>query len=148
MVRGGVIVALVAALAIGGWFFWRSPMSVSKVAIGNTIVEVEVASTNAARERGLSGRDTLAEGRGMLFIFDMPGRHGFWMKDTRIALDIIYAGRDKKIITIHHNVSPESYLKNPPEVFYPSSNALYVLEVPAGYAKKQGIAEGMTIVLQ
>ena len=49
-------------------------------------VQVEIADTDAKRERGLMFRKELPEGRGMLFLFDEEGEHTFWMKDTLIPL--------------------------------------------------------------
>src|SRR5512135_523644 len=53
-------------------------------------VAVELADTEAKRERGLMFRKELPDGRGMLFLFDEEGEHSFWMKDTLIPLDLIY----------------------------------------------------------
>lgn len=48
-----------------------------------------VADSAAARQRGLSGRDSLDPFDGMLFVFDQPGTHRFWMKDTLVALELV-----------------------------------------------------------
>jgi uncharacterized membrane protein (UPF0127 family) len=106
-------------------------------------VQVEVESTEAAREQGLSGRMSLPEGSGMLFVFQTPGVYGFWMKDMNFALDMLFADANGKIVTIVRDATPESYLQNPPQVFYPKSPILYVLEVPAGFADAHNIQEGM-----
>lgn len=111
--------------------------------IGTTTVLAEVADTPAERSRGLGGRTELAEGQGMWFVFETDGRWGFWMKDTLIALDIIWVAADGTIVSIAHEARPESY----PQVFEPSKPARYVLEVPAGFARTHGIAEGNTVVM-
>lgn len=144
-----------AGLLAGGFSFYSYyPMSAdslnagTEVHIGSAVVKVEVENTPAARELGLSGRSSLAEGSGMLFVFEQEGAHGFWMKDMSFAIDIIFAKTDGRIVTIAHDATPESYTANPPVVFYPSEPALYVLEVPAGYAAEHGIEEGMTLQLK
>lgn len=133
------------------WYFGMttpSPKPITSVTIGATTIQVEVADTAASREQGLSGRESLGEGSGMLFVFDMPGNYGFWMKDMKFSLDILFADEQGKIVSIYGDLAPDSYKKNPPKVFYPASPAKYVLEVPTGFAKTHAIAEGMTIVVQ
>lgn len=106
------------------------------VVVGQTAVIAEVADTPEERQQGLSGRKELAEGRGMLFIFDTSDYHGFWMPDMHFAIDIIWIDDSFQVVHIKKNVSPESY----PTVFEPAQPAQYVLEVPAGFAEAQHIA--------
>ena len=119
-------------------------LSMTTVTIGSTKIEVEIASTPAQRAQGLSGRALLQEGRGMLFVFALPNKEGFWMKDMHFSLDIIWVDSSGAIVTITDNISPNTY----PQSFYPSTPALYVLEVPAGFAKAHGIAVGDKVVVQ
>jgi uncharacterized membrane protein (UPF0127 family) len=114
------------------------------VRIGDTTVRAEVASTSAAREQGLSGHLPLGTNEGMLFVFDWSDKYGFWMKDMLFAIDIIWIDEEGVVVTVAPSVGPESY----PEVFYPSRAARYVLEVPAGFSKTHGIAEGTKVVVQ
>lgn len=119
--------------------------SQKSVLIGTTTVTVEVVDTLELQTRGLSGRTTLPEGEGMLFIFDELDAPGIWMKDMLISIDIIWAEDDGTIVTIKERVSPDTY----PQSFHPdSSRVRYVLEVPAGFVGRHGIAEGMKIVVQ
>ncbi len=60
------------------------------VTVGDLVVEVEVADTPAARSTGLSGRDALEAGTGMLFVFEAPGTHTFWMPDMAFAVDLAW----------------------------------------------------------
>ncbi len=121
-----------------------STLPTKTITVGSVEVRVEVASTLAEREQGLSGRLSLPQGSGMLFIFPAPTIPGFWMKDMHLALDIIWADSSGVIVTISRNIAPETY----PSVFRPTAPVLYVLEVPAGWAFAHGIAEGMRIVVQ
>ena len=113
------------------------------VRVGKTSVIAEVVRTEGARQRGLSGRGSLMPGHGMLFIFENEAPQGIWMKDMKFPIDIIWANKEKTIVTIARKVAPESY----PAVFSPTSPALYVLEVPAGFVAEHDIAEGDKIVL-
>lgn len=106
--------------------------------VGDRVIGIEVVSTSAARERGLSGRDGLLESRGMLFEFDTPGMYCFWMKDMRFPIDMIWLDGQKRVIKIQKNVEPETYPSN----FCPQVPAQYVLEVAAGIADKAGLKEG------
>ncbi len=155
-----IALALVVAVLLGGvglGFYYAaqraqpqesmqtSSTPTQSVTIGSVTLQVEVESTEAKREQGLSGRTSLADGTGMLFVFDHPSVYGFWMKDMNFAIDMIFADTNGKIITIAHDASPDSYKQNPPKVFYPSMPVLYVLEVPAGFTRSHSIAEGMTL---
>ncbi len=106
------------------------------VRLGDTAFAVEIAATNEARVRGLSGSAPLAEGRGMLFIFDRAGYHSIWMKDMRFALDIIWISRTGSIVHIERNVHPNTY----PKKFVSGKSAKYVLEISAGAGK--GVSVG------
>lgn len=140
-------VLAVALVIVVGVFAWAamhnrapSPSAGPTVTIGTTTFAVEVADTEAARELGLGGRDSLAAGHGMLFVFDQPGNWGFWMKDTRFALDMVWARQDGTVISVARDVEPSTYL----EIFYPATpDAAYVLEVNAGAAA--AVAPGMTM---
>lgn len=112
--------------------------------IGTTTISVEIARAASERKQGLSGRSSLEQYHGMLFIFDHPERYGFWMPDMCFAIDIIWIDADWRIIDISKNVTPESY----PELFTPTTPALYVLEVGAGTAQKFGWEKGILITLR
>ena len=116
----------------------------TQVALGDTTVTAELATTPQEEAQGLSGRSGLGEGRAMLFIFDPPQAPGFWMKDMRFALDIIFAQGDGTIVTIYADLSPTTY----PQTFHPASPVKYVLEVPAGFAAAHNVAIGGKIVVQ
>lgn len=122
-----------------------STRQVDTVTIGNTTIRVEISDTEKERIQGLSGRSSLQEGSGMLFVFENPGRHGIWMKDTRFSIDIAWISDEMKIIWIEKEVSPDTF----PQVFYPepveglpSTDALYILEVPAETFEKAGVDTG------
>ncbi|MBX4192147.1 DUF192 domain-containing protein [Candidatus Parcubacteria bacterium] len=135
-----LILVLLGVLA----FNVQKSQTMPTVTIGDTKIAVEVADTDAERTRGLGGRATLPENQGMLFKFDQEGTPAFWMKDTLIPLDMIWADSNGTIVTIAKNVRPESY----PEVFKPTAKALYVLEVNGGFSDAHGIAEGAKLVVQ
>ena len=101
---------------------------------------VDVARTDEARTQGLMFRTGLAQGKGMLFVFDEEGVYPFWMKNMFFSIDIIWLDRDKHVVYIASDVPPCS--SEPCPFYTPSASALYVLEVPAGDAARKGIQPG------
>lgn len=99
----------------------------ASVSFGTTTLQVVVADTPQARRQGLSGRDTIPED-GMLFVFEESARHGFWMKDMRFPIDIIWLDQDGQVVDVKKRVTPDSY----PDTFKPDTPARYVVEVEAG----------------
>jgi len=100
-------------------------------------VTVEVAATPQARELGLMYRDRLAPDAGMLFVFPRSEPQSFWMKNTRISLDIVFIADDGRIVRIHRKTEPFS------ERGLPSGEPVrYVLEVEGGFSERAGLTEG------
>ena len=101
-------------------------------------IRVNLATTDAAREQGLSGRENLKEDEGMLFVFDYPDKYSFWMKDMNFPIDMIWIGENKEIIYIKKNARPESF----PESYGPTADSKYVLEIVSGLSSKNNFKEG------
>ncbi len=99
--------------------------------------EIEIASTEQKREQGLMYRDSLGQNQGMLFIFPQAEVQAFWMKNTRMPLDIIYIGSDQKIVSIAANAQPYDETSLPSE-----GPARYVLEIAGGSCAELGINAG------
>jgi uncharacterized membrane protein (UPF0127 family) len=120
----------------------QSPVSTIVNSLGERIpVQVEIANTDAERQTGLSGRTTLAEDAGMLFVFDQEQPLSFWMKDTLIPLSIAYISADGRIVDIQ-DMQPLD------ETPHPSAEpAQYALEVNQGFFTEQGVAVGDTVEL-
>jgi hypothetical protein len=106
-----------------------------------TRVSAEIAATPEARQRGLMFRNALGPDEGMVFVFDQPGPHAFWMKNTLIPLDIIWLAADRRIVHIAHSVPP---CKADPCPSYPpaADTAVYVLEVASGVARRHALGVG------
>ncbi len=108
--------------------------------------QVEIAADDATRARGLMFRDTLPDGNGMLFIHDREEPQAFWMKNTRIPLDILYFDSALKLVSQQRNVPPCSAGNACPS--YPSQRpARYVLELNAGEAERLKLENGTELQL-
>jgi uncharacterized membrane protein (UPF0127 family) len=112
-----------------------SAYPLAEVTIGIHRVQVEVANTPGRMRRGLSGRSSLAEGRGMIFPYARADRHGFWMYDMHFDIDIVWIRGDRIVdVTSQAPHDPPGELP----VYRPGVPADLVLEVPAGTAEKLG----------
>jgi uncharacterized membrane protein (UPF0127 family) len=102
---------------------------------------IEIADDNAERERGLMFRDAMDADHGMLFIHDFQAPQAYWMKNTRIPLDILYFDDARKLVSMQRDVPPCSMGDRCPP--YPSAApARYVLELNAGEAAKLKLETG------
>ena len=90
-------------------------------------------------------RDSMPDDHGMLFIFPGETRRSFWMKNTRIPLDIFYFDRNLALVSVSENTLPCRTRKCPS---YPSDGpATYVLELNAGKAAELGVKSGDVLKL-
>jgi uncharacterized protein len=110
------------------------------VCIRGICFDSEIAVTADERSRGLMYRDTLGKDRGMLFVFPEEGLHRFWMKNTRIELDIIFIGADLRVVSISKRAQP--CREDPCDRYGPTGNAAYALEIAGGLADVHGFAAG------
>ncbi len=107
---------------------------------------VEVADEPRSWQIGLMFRDKMPLDHGMLFIFPDEEPRGFWMKNTRIPLDILYFDRDLRLVSVAHRAQP---CKADPCPSYPSAKpARYVLELNAGQAEQLGVEPGDLLELK
>lgn len=110
---------------------------------GDTIrkMDLEIADTEDKRTQGLMYRSTMSDRQAMLFIFDEEEERSFWMKNTYISLDIMFADAEGNIVSIQKNTRP--YSEDPVLSYAP---ALYVIEVVAGFSDLYGLEKGDRII--
>ncbi len=107
---------------------------------------VLIADDDASRTRGLMFVEHMPDNEGMLFIFPDEQPRSFWMKNTRIALDIFYFDAQRKLVSVAENVRP---CRTARCRSYPSTGpAKYVLELNAGKAAELGVAPGSLMTFQ
>ncbi|KFZ29801.1 hypothetical protein IDAT_01515 [Pseudidiomarina atlantica] len=114
---------------------------------GQPPMQVEIADNFDKRARGLMHRTELAPHHGMWFVYneERPGYSGFWMYNTKIALDIAYLDAQMRVVktfTMRPCTSVNS--RNCPS-YRPGTNYKSALEMPAGYFAEHGIREGVQL---
>lgn len=131
-------------------FYWSPPEMKKTVTLeirGNPIA-AEIAETVFERSRGLSGRQSIGSGEGMLFLFDTAEPHAMWMKDMEFPIDIFWI-KNSVVVDIEEGASPEPGIPDVSLTRYASDVAAeLVLELPAGFAKMHGILIGDEVVLK
>lgn len=122
--------------------------STGTLQVNGSSIKVEIADTKEKRSKGLGGRESLASGSGMLFVFDRPDKYSFWMKGLSFALDFVYI-RENKVVDLMQNIQPPQ--KGIPDsalpIYLPKTEVDQVLEVPAGTIANLDIREGDTVKL-
>jgi len=151
---GLVVIALIclapSAVALGVEAPWRHapivPPEEGTITVGSSPLDVQLAVRPDQQQLGLGYRNGLAEGTGMLFVFDQPSVQTFWMKGMRFCLDIVWIEAGQ--IT----GAAESVCPDPPDT--PDSErrtvnsglpVSYVLEVPAGWLQSHGYGTGTPV---
>ena len=109
---------------------------------GGVIIRAEIANTMKKRAEGLMYREHLAKGRGMLFTFDQAQPWVFWMKNTKIPLDIIWLNDKKQVIHIARNVPICTRTDDGCPQYQPNDPAMYVLELGGGEADRLKLEKG------
>ncbi len=143
--------ALAVAMLLMAVYFTASPASADDRAMmlpvdptplvamtgqGERRFSIEIADEPAKRQAGLMFREHMADDHGMLFVFEQTQPVGFWMRNTPMALDLIFIGADGRIKAIMQG-EPQSEA-----VISPDEPVRFVLEVKAGIAAREGIADG------
>lgn len=104
--------------------------------VGGQTIQVELAATPQARQRGLMGRTWLAPDSGMLFVFEAPGRQCFWMRDTVLPLSIAFIDDAGRVIQLTEMQPRTDTLHCPP------TEVRYALEIAQGSFLRARLAPG------
>jgi uncharacterized membrane protein (UPF0127 family) len=117
----------------------KSGLQTVKMDIGQKTFTLEVADTEATRSYGLMRRDSMPADHGMIFVFNREAPLGFWMKNTRIPLDILYVDATGKVVSVKQ-MKPHDTNTTPSD-----GPAQYAIELNEGAADKAGVKAGMTL---
>lgn len=125
-------------LVLAGGFYYFNKNTEKLVTIDGKQFNIELAKTDAEREKGLMNRDHLDANSGMLFVFNKSEIQTFWMKNTKIPLDIIWINRGR--IVEKTTLDPDSPNMTPQ--YTPKEKANYVLELNAGISAENDFKIG------
>lgn len=107
---------------------------------------LEVAADDVSRQRGYMGRERIGPRAGMLFVFDGDDRHSFWMKDCKVALDIVWLDVMGRVVWVAENRAPCPATGDCPSIV-PPSPARYVVEFAAGTVAAEALKPGDAVVV-
>jgi uncharacterized protein len=119
----------------------KSALPTVPMQVGSKQFTLEVADREETRQFGLMRRDSMPADHGMLFVFNREAPLGFWMKNTRIPLDIIYLDGKGRVVSVKQ-MKPHD-LNNTPS----DGPAQYAIELNKGQAEAAGVKAGMTLKL-
>lgn len=150
--RIAIIVGLIVIIILGIWGFMNlRPLFADlfttpkgTVTVNDKKINVLLADTEEKREKGLSGKKSLPENQGMLFIFDTADYPSFWMKEMQFPIDIIFIN-DKTVTTVYENVAPPADENEQLPLYKPSAPSDKVLEINGGQSQTLGIKPGTTL---
>ena len=115
------------------------------VELAGSRYQVELAQDDETRARGLMFREEMDADHGMLFIHDRQEPQAYWMKNTKLPLDILYFDTERRLVSQQRDVPPCSAGDMCPP--YPSFKpARYVLELNAGQAAKLNLQDGTELI--
>ncbi|MFB6246727.1 MAG: DUF192 domain-containing protein [Candidatus Pacearchaeota archaeon] len=138
LVIGAVIFIILIAGVLGYYGFGKRSVCIS----GNCF-DVEIAETPNELRKGLMNRESLEKSKGMFFIFNESDKHGFWMKDTEIPLDIIWINSDMEVVDVEHSAKPCEGMVC--KTYEPEESSTYVLEINSGLADEYDIRKGQNV---
>ncbi|MCW5800702.1 MAG: DUF192 domain-containing protein [Nitrospira sp.] len=136
----------VVASSCAGWAADLPTETLIAVKMPNgTVIQAELADTALKRAQGLMFRERLGDDRGMLFIFGDAQPWTFWMKNTKIPLDIIWMDAKKTIVHIERNTPICTRQDDGCPQYHSEEGALYVLELGAGRAAALQLQRGVKL---
>lgn len=113
---------------------------------GKIELTVEVADSGKEREKGLMDREKLESNHGMLFLFSDEAPRMFWMKNTKISLDLIFFSAKREVVSFVEGMAP---CVTPQCISYSSgAPAMYALEVTAGFIKEKAVKIGDKVIFE
>ena len=122
----------------------RQQLPTRNVTLDGRVLQAQIADDEQERTKGLSDRNSLADGQAFILSFQKKTPGGIWMKDMRFPIDVLWVTADGKVVGLVRNISPSSY----PNVYYSSIPVNSVVELPAGYIDTHKIRIGSMLRFQ
>src|SRR5882757_4022758 len=136
---GRLVALTVLLLLVGCDSPPASALATVPMQIGGKQFTLEVADRTDSRTFGLMRRDSMPADHGMIFVFDREELRGFWMKNCRIPLDIIFMDSAGKVVSVKQ-MKPYDLSSTPSD-----GPAQYAIELNQGVAESAGVKAGMTL---
>ncbi len=138
------IIALIILSSIFAFCFLYEQDSQKMIEVNHYKLTVDISKNYEELGKGLSGRKSLQENEGMLFVFPEEGFRAFWMVDMNFPLDIIWMNKNCKVVYIAKNLPPCEDRRTCPLV-RPYKSSQYVLETVAGFTEKHQVYVGESL---
>ncbi|MFN8091468.1 MAG: DUF192 domain-containing protein [Vicinamibacteria bacterium] len=135
---------LLAALVLAGASLAAAAPAVVPLTLpSGKVLQVEVMVSDEDRAMGLMFRPSLAEDRGMLFLFETPDFHAIWMKNCKFPIDIVWLDEERKVVDVKEAAPPCK--ADPCPVYQPMRRASWVVEISSGQAKREKLVRGAAV---
>jgi len=116
----------------------------AKVTVKGFELNADIPITGEQMSKGLAVKNQLKENEAMLFVFEKPDRHSFWMNDMKFPIDIFWLDSNGKVVYIKENMQP--CISTILCIFYtPNTDSQYVLETVAGFTQRHNVSVGTNI---
>lgn len=154
LLAGFVVISMSVFLAVSVWVDSNGTeqerevvmsYATTTVIVNDSAFIVDIADTKEKVIRGLSYREKIEQGTGMLFVFDRLDNHGIWMKGMNFSIDVLWLDDDGRVVYIIENMHPASY---PNTSYRPQELARYVVELPSGTAQKNTVKLGDLVKIE
>ena len=137
--------ALAPALAVAAVvpLAFAAPAQIPLTLPSGKVLQVELMINDEDRAMGVMFRPSLPQDRGLLFVFDRADFHGFWMKNCKFPIDMVWLDEQKQVVHLAEAVPPCK--AEPCPVYEPLRRASYVIEMNAGLARREKAVVGATV---
>lgn len=151
--KSRLIILFLALCAVAIFYFYNSAKEVkspnsewkqTEIKVADKTLNVYLAQTPLETEVGLSAFQNISNNQGMLFSFNPPQKPGFWMKDMKFSIDIIWVNNNQ-IVDITKNLS---YQDSGLIKYYPNVDISHAVEVNAGWCEKNSIKLGDSVEIR
>lgn len=142
-----IILAIFAAVVVYQFNAKGQMKTTATATINKKVFAVEQVTDGKAQQIGLTKYNTLKDDQGMLFIFDKPGNHPFWMRGMKFPIDIVFISGDSVVATYENLPAAKTTDPNIP-TYGGDVLADKVLEVSAGLVTKYNIKKGDKVTIE
>jgi len=142
-----VVIIILFILTLSLVYFYISKTSTNnegylRIKVNDIVVNAEIANTDAEKINGLTNKTNLEENQGMLFVFSEEDYYGFWMKNMKIPIDMIFIDKDNTVIDIWKDAQP---CKENCTSYVSKEKSMYVLEVKSNFTDRHNVTIGSKI---